>query len=163
MNLIFDTCSTVNLHNGDVLGKILDLTSSGFKFHMGTIVRGECGDLIPYLDQQAQKGRILILHGKTIAPGQFAEVLNLYELGLGETECIVHAEQRALIVCTDDKAARTAARTHLGETRVLGSLRLIRECVCSGTVTANQAYVSYELMKSRGAFLPDVAPEYFDC
>jgi predicted nucleic acid-binding protein len=153
----------VNLRNGDVLGNVLELTSVGFAFHMGTIVRGECGDLIPYLDEQVRKGQIVILHGKTIVPARFAEILNRYELGLGETECIVHAEQHTLIVCTDDKAARSAAKAHLGETRILGSLGLVRECVCSGKVSAGQAYVSYELMKSRGAFLPDVSPEYFDC
>jgi len=163
LNLIFDSCSTINLHNGDMLEKVLDLTSSGFVFQMGTIVRGECGDLTPYLDQETRKGRLAILLGKTVTPTQFADILNRYELGLGETECIVHAEQRALIVCTDDKAARRATKMHLGETRVLGSLRLIRACVCSGNITSVQAYVGYELMKSPGAFLPDIPASYFDC
>jgi predicted nucleic acid-binding protein len=162
LNLILDSCSTINLHNGDMLTKVLDLSSRQFAFHMGTIVRGECGDLTPYLDEQAKSGRIIILPGKNISPMQFADILNRYELGLGETECIVHAEQRALTVCTDDKAARKAVKTHLGETRVLGSVRLLRECVCAGMVTSDQAYISYELTKSRGAFLPDIPASYFE-
>ena len=163
MNVIFDSCSTINLHNGSVLEKVLELSSARYVFHMGTIVRGECGDLTAYLDEQANKGRILILQGKTITPNHFAELLNRYELGLGETECIVHAERHVLTVCTDDGAARAAAKDHLGETRVVGSLRLIRECVCAGIITSDQAYVGYELTKSRGAFLPEILPSYFDC
>ena len=163
MNLIVDSCSTINLHNGRMLEKVLDLTSSGFVFHMGTIVRGECGDLATYLDQEASKGRLTVLPAKMITPTRFADILYRYELGLGETECIVHAEQRTLVVCTDDMAARNATKIHLGETRVLGSLRLIRECVCFGIITSQQAYIGYELMKTRGAFLPDVSASYFDC
>jgi predicted nucleic acid-binding protein len=163
LNVILDSCSTINLHNGDVLEKVLQLGSSKYAFHMGTIVRGECGDLTAYLDEQANKGRILILPGKTITPSHFADLLNRYELGLGETECIVHAERHVLTVCTDDGAARAAAKAHLGEARVVGSLRLIRECVCAGIITPNQAYVGYELTKSRGGFLPEILPSYFNC
>jgi predicted nucleic acid-binding protein len=146
-----------------MLERVLDLSSSRFVFHMGTIVWGECGNLAPYLNEQAEKGRLVILHGETLTANQFAEILNRYELGLGETECIVHAEQRILTVCSDDKAARSAAKAYLGEARVLGSLRLIRECVCAGKITSRQAYAGYESMKSRGAFLPDIPATYFDC
>jgi predicted nucleic acid-binding protein len=130
---------------------------------MGTIVRGECGDLTLYLDEQTAKGRLKILPGRTIAPTHFADILDRYELGLGETECIVHAGQLDLSVCTDDRAARAATMAHLGEARVLGSLRLIRECVCAGIITSGQAYVGYEMAVSQGAFLPIMPPSYFDC
>lgn len=163
MNLVCDACSTINLRNGNMLERVLDLTSSGFVFHMGTIVIGECGDLAGYLAEQARKGRLVILQGKTISPTQFAAMLNRYELGIGETECIVHAEQLSLVVCTDDRPARAAAVTQLGQGRVVGSLRLMRECVCSGSISSHEAYVGYELMKSKGAFLPDVPSSYFDC
>jgi predicted nucleic acid-binding protein len=163
LKLIVDACSTINLHNGSMLEAVLDLGSSGFVFHIGTIVRGECGDLTPFLDEQVKRGRMTILPGKIITPVIFAEVLNQYELGLGETECIVHAEQKTLVVCTDDMAARAVAKIRLGEARVLGSLRLIRQCVCEGSLTSAEAYARYELMRSRGAFLPDVPSSYFDC
>ena len=162
MNLILDACSTINLHNGDMLESVLQLTSLRFAFYMGMIVRGECGDLIPYIDDAARDGRITILPGNAITPAEFAATLNQYELGLGETECIVHAQHQTLNVCTDDKAARNAAKNYLGESRVLGSVRLIRECVCAGIITAHRAYLAYELTKSRGAFLPDIPASYFD-
>ncbi len=162
MNLIFDSCSTINLHNGDMFGTVLELASVGFNFHMGTIVRGECGELSHSIEKHVTNGRLTILPGKTLMASQFSRILNLYELGLGETECIAHAEQRVLIVCTDDKAARRAAEDHLGTGRALGSLALIRKCVCSGKINPHVAYVGYELMKAKGAFLPDVPSTYFD-
>lgn len=141
---------------------VLELTSAGFNFHMGTVVRGECGELSSSIEKHVSNGRLTVLPGKTVTATQFAHILNLYELGLGETECIAHAEQRVLTVCTDDKAARRAAELHLGTGRVVGSLALIRECACSQRITSLAAYVSYELMRSKGAFLPDVSSSYFD-
>jgi len=139
------------------------LPSSRFVYHMGTIVRGECGEVTHYIDDQARKGRIVILPGSIIAPLQFAEILHRYELGLGESECILHADERDLTICTDDKAARAAALSYLGNDRVVGSLRLVRECVCAGITTSHQAYVGYESMRAKGAFLPDMDASYFDC
>jgi len=163
LNLVLDSSSTINLHNGDALQAVLRLAVSAFKFHMGTIVRGECRELTSLLDEQVKQGLLVILPGKTLTASRFAELLNLYELGLGETECIAHAEQQSLVVCTDDKAARRAAEVHLGQDRAVGSLRLIRETVCAGNIARQQAYIAYEQMKARGAFLPEIATNYFDC
>jgi len=162
LNIILDSCSTINLHNGELLEEVLNLACANYVFHMGTIVRGECGNLTSYLDDQIRRGRITILLGKAITPSAFADILYEYELGLGETECIVHAVQRGLTVCTDDGAARAAAKAHLGHERVVGSLRLIRDCVCAGVITSDRGYIGYELTKSRGAFLPEILPTYFD-
>jgi predicted nucleic acid-binding protein len=163
LNLVLDSSSTINLQNGDTLEVVLKLASTTFRFHMGTIVRGECRELTPLLDEQVKKGLLAILPGKTLTATRFAEILYLYELGLGETECIAHAEQRSLVVCTDDKAARKAAGAHLGQDRVVGSLRLMRETVCAGNIDPHQAYIAYEQMKVRGAFLPEITADYFDC
>jgi len=142
---------------------VLDLTLAGFCFYMGTVVRGECGNLGAFIEENVSKGRIIILHGKSLTASEFSRVLVLYGLGLGETECILHAEHRCFSVCTDDQAARRAADTHLGPGRVLGSLALVRECVCKKKITADVAYTGYESMKAKGAFLPEVPPTYFDC
>jgi len=163
LNLILDSSSTINLHNGDVFGVALELVSEGFRFHMGTIVRGECGGLSSLIENHVRDGRLTILQGRAISAAQFARLLNKYELGLGETECIAHAEQHSLIVCTDDNAARRATADHLGAGKVVGSLALMRECVCSELITSHAAYVTYELMRARGAFLPEIAASYFDC
>lgn len=146
-----------------MLAVVLDLSSAGFSFHMGTIVRGECGALSGSIEKYVSGGRLTILLGRTITAAQFARLLERYELGLGETECIAHAEGRGLTVCTDDGAARRAAEAHLGAGRVVGSLALIRECVCSQMITSHEAYLAYELIRAKGAFLPDVTAGYFDC
>ncbi len=163
MNLVLDSSSSINLYNGNMFETVLDLTVGGFCFYMGTIVRGECGNLATFIEEQVSKGRIIILHGKSLTPTEFSRVLLLYGLGLGETECIVHAEHQSFSVCTDDNAARRATDTHLGPGRVLGSLTLIRECVCRKKITADAAYIAYESMKAKGAFLPQVPLTYFVC
>lgn len=98
-----------------------------------------------------------------LSANKFSDVLKLYDLGLGETECIALAEQQDLCVCTDDKAARRAAIKHLGESRVLGSLALTRACVCHRLLTAGDAFMAYETMKACGAFLPVIPSDYFEC
>jgi len=163
LNVVLDASSSINLHRGGVFDVVLSLTSSAFVFHMGYIVRSECGDLREFLDVLVTKGSLVLLPDNTLGPQEFTEVLNLYELGLGETECIALAKQHELSVCTDDKAARRAAAQHLGDGRVFGSLRLIRECVCQGLLSAQTAYAAYETMKARGAFLPSVSAVYFEC
>lgn len=162
MNLVLDSSSAINLHHGNALEVVLGLVCSGFTFCVGAIVRDECGELRDAFDVYAHCGRIVLLPDDTLIAAEFTRILNLYELGLGETECIALAEQRGLTVCTDDKAARMAAIRHLGEGRVLGSLRLLRTSVCERLITSDQAWASYLTMKMRGAFLPNISHAFFD-
>jgi len=162
LRIILDASSSINLHRGGLLEAVLSLSSFAFTFYVGCIVKGECGDLQEWLTAQAARGRLVILPDDTLSPQEFADVLNLYDLGLGETECIALAKQQGLCVCTDDKAARRAATEHLGDGSVVGSLRLIRECVCQGLLTAQAAFLAYQAMKDRGAFLPPIADSYFE-
>lgn len=163
MKIVLDASSTINLHRGGVFEVVLELASFAFVFHLGYIVRSECDDLQEHLDAFASDGKLIFLADDTLTPHEFAEILNLYELGLGETECIALAKQQGLSVCTDDKAARKAAAEHLGAGRVVGSLGLVRECVHRGLMTLQEACVAYNAMKACGAFLPPITPNYFDC
>jgi predicted nucleic acid-binding protein len=163
LNVVLDASSSINLHRSGLLEVVLTLSAFGYVFYIGYIVRDECGDLQEFLSMQATKGALIMLPYNTLTPQEFADVLNLYDLGLGETECIALAKQQGFYVCTDDKAARRAAAKHFSEGRVLGSLRLIRECVCQGLLTARDAFLGYEMMMARGAFLPCVSAAYFDC
>ncbi|MGC1105481.1 MAG: hypothetical protein WA876_03005 [Candidatus Acidiferrales bacterium] len=162
MNVILDASSSINLYRCELLEIVLKLASFGFVFYIGCIVKNECGGLDGFLDLHAAQGSLAILPDDTLTPVEFAEVLNLYDLGLGETECIALAKQRELSVCTDDKAARKAAVQHLGEERAFGSLRLLRTCVCQGLLASQDAFLAYEMMKARGAFLPEVPLSYFE-
>jgi predicted nucleic acid-binding protein len=163
LNLVLDSCSTINLHNGGVLGAVFGLRSFGFAFHVGPIVVGECENLSPSLSQHITSGNLVELPDGSISASEFAQVLDKYDLGLGETECIALARRHGYTVCSDDKAARKAATRHLGSGRVTGSLHLLRECVRLGQMTSQAASAAYETMRSRGAFLPDLASSYFEC
>ena len=163
MNVVLDASSSINLHRSGLLEVVLTLSSFGYVFYLGYIVRDECGELKEFLDVQARRGSLTMLPDNALTSQQFADVLSLYDLGLGETECIASGKQLGLSVCTDDRAARKAAAKHIGEDRVLGSLRLIRECVCRGLISAHDAFRAYETMKARGAFLPCVSAAFFEC
>jgi predicted nucleic acid-binding protein len=163
LNVVLDASSSINLHRSGLLEVVLTLSSFGYVFYIGSIVKDECGDLQEFLRTQEAKGTLIILPDDTLNPQEFTDVLNRYDLGLGETECIALAKQQEFCVCTDDKAARRAAAKHFAEDRVLGSLRLIRECVCQGLLTAPDAFLAYEVMIARGAFLPCISAAYFDC
>ncbi len=147
-----------------MLEKVLSLGASGFAFHVGAIVRTECGPLAGVLDQYEEKGHLTILSGQSLSASRFAKLLADYELGDGETECLAHAEASGLTVCSDGMAARSAVELHFKDkSRVVGSLRLIRESVCAKLISSSEGYVAYELMKSKGAFLPEVQQAYFEC
>jgi predicted nucleic acid-binding protein len=163
LNVILDASSSINLHRGGALEVVFRLTSFAFVFHMGYIVRSECGNLQGLLDSLVVKGSLVMLSDIRLGPQEFTDILNLYDLGLGDTECIAFAKKEGLIVCTDDKAARKAAIEHLGTDRALGSLRLIRECVCQGLLTSHAACLAYETMRAQGAYLPVVSSTYFGC
>ena len=163
MRIILDASSAINLHRSGLLELVMQLTAVGFVFHVGFIVIGECADMREWLDEQASKGLLAVIPDDALTPDEFAAFLSLYELGSGETECIALAKKLDLSVCTDDKAARRAAEEQLGKDRVIGSLRLLRECVCQGLLTPEAACAGYETMRASGAFLPSVAHSYFDC
>ena len=81
--------------------------------------------------------------------------------GSAETECIVFAAMDNICVCSDDLKARKAAKSELGDGRVIGTLFLLRECVQCGVLTPDAARGAYELMRTKGAFLPDLRDDYF--
>ena len=85
---------------------------------------------------------------------QFAHAVAKYGLGAGEVECILLAARHKMIVCTDDKKARRVAETVLGVDSAVGVLALLQKCIDSNLLTIQEAWSAYELMRSRGAFLP---------
>src|ERR1700734_2890640 len=109
MNLVVDASSVINLQRAGLLQNVLGLTAFGTTFHVGSIVRDECTDLQDLLDQLAQDGLLNIRTDEGTTPEAFANILDLYDLGLGETECITLAKSLDYAICTDDKAARKAA------------------------------------------------------
>jgi predicted nucleic acid-binding protein len=152
-----DACSLINLHKADVLEIVLQLPTH--EFFVGAFVQEECG---PFLKPFLESGLLKVLSDERVSSVTFSEVLSRYDLGFGETECIVFATLDAMAVCSDDAKARKAALAELGESRVTGTLFLLRECIKSGALTAHGALVAYEQMRTKGAFLPDLPDGYFN-
>ena len=157
MKQAIDACSLINLHKADVLEIVLRLPAH--EFFVGAFVKEECG---PFLKPFLENGSLKELSDDRVSSVTFSKILSRYDLGFGETECIVFATLDAMAVCSDDLKARRAAQTELGENRVTGTLFLLRECVKNGALTAHGALVAYEQMRTKGAFLPDLPDGYFD-
>jgi predicted nucleic acid-binding protein len=154
---MIDACSLINLHKGGVLDVVLQLKDH--EFFVDGFVDQESGSFLqPYYEQ----GLLTKLSDENVPSSAFSAILSRYDLGFGETECIVFAKMDNTCVCSDDLRARKATKSELGDGRVIGTLFLLRECVRSGVLTPDAARGAYELMRTKGAFLPDLEDDYFD-
>jgi predicted nucleic acid-binding protein len=155
---ILDASALINLINGGVLGKVLNLPNRSFA--VGPQVLGECAThreiIDPFLGQALR-----VLSDDELSASLFFSLLERYELGIGETECLTLADQYDGGVCTDDRKARNMCTSKIGSDRVLGSVRLLREAVSADLLSPEEAIQAYQTMKARGAFLPDVPSDYF--
>jgi len=160
LKIIFDASSLINLIHGEILETVLSLT--GHTFWLGPQVKSECGPDEEQLQLLIGAGSIELADDNDLPVNIFVELLARYDLGDGETECLAFAENDTqYTVCSDDGAARDAVSQRFGTARVIGGLFLIRECVRQRLITADQARAVYELMKTRGGFLPDLPDDYF--
>jgi predicted nucleic acid-binding protein len=157
LKLAIDACSLIILDKGGVLGKVLALDEH--EFLVGSFVEEECGTL---LESYLQDGALKRLPNERLSLHDFVSLLDRYDLGYGETECIAFCISEGLSFCSDDGRARKSAEGELGATRVVGTLYLLRECVRSSLLTKAEAKLAYEQMKVRGAFLPDWPDGYLD-
>lgn len=154
---MIDACSLINLYKGGVLDVVLSLEDH--EFFVDGFVDQESGTFLkPYYDE----GLLTKLSDDRVPSSAFSTILSRYDLGYGETECIVFAAIDNTAVCSDDLKARKAAKSELGDARVIGTLFLLRECVKCGVLTRDAARGAYELMRTKGAFFPDLEDDYFD-
>jgi predicted nucleic acid-binding protein len=154
---VLDASSAINCINSDSLNVVLSVPR--LSLGIGPIVRGECGDAA--LEAAIALGTLQSLDDSTIPAGRFLALLQKYRLGDGETECLAFAETQGLIVVTDDGAARKAAQDLLGAERLTGTLGLLRRAVLAELIAPEDGMRRYELMKSKGAFLPDISIQFF--
>lgn len=159
MRHILDASTAINLANGDVLDVVLRL--DGLTFAIGPIVLKECGTHQATIGDQISKGLLGLASDEAIPASIFLQFLEKYELGDGETECLVIASLESCVVCCDDAAARRAVANELGRQSVSGSIGLLKEAVKQGALTPSQAVMAYEQMRVKGAFLPDLPSAYF--
>lgn len=161
MNAILDASSAINLVNGGVLTTVLRIRDC--EFAVGPQVLEECHDQQGELADAVERGQLTVLDDDVISGSAFAALLVEHQLGLGETECLAFAQlDSELAFCSDDKRARAVARTVLGESRVIGSIYLLKECVRQRLLSGTEANGAYAEMRAQGGFLPSLPSDYFD-
>jgi predicted nucleic acid-binding protein len=154
----FDACSLINLVNGEVLDRVLTLPQRSW--FVGNIVLDECAPL-PELDEAILKGSIISLDDADIDADDFLNLLDLYNLGDGETECIAYAIKFGYVVSTDDRKTRGVIERDLGKHQRIGSIGLLTESVAAAIITPDEAKAAYKRMLTAGAFLPVLKDDYF--
>jgi predicted nucleic acid-binding protein len=154
--MIFDASSLFNLHNGELFPVLVMLPRVDILF--GPQVRQECRSIASSLDQLLLDGAAKLLDDDDLAFGRFAELAIRYELGPGETECLVFAESLGCTVCCDDGRARKMISREIGDDRLTGTIGLIQMACAHGILSDAQARSAHSLMIARGGFLPSLPP-----
>lgn len=151
--MILDTCTLINLVNGEVLPQVLILPN--YQFLVSPMVRDESSSIAQAVDYAVSTGQLGFVDDNVFSANEFAAAKQAMRLGNGETECILAAERLECLVACDDQQARRKAAERLGKPeRVIGCIRLLRLLVDSHVLSSEQAFVAYQLMRDRGGFLP---------
>lgn len=161
MNVIMDACSVINLHNGGVLEVVCAIEA--IDVQIGPIAGGECSeDCAIALANLHEAGQLEYLADTPIDADEFLEFVAQHKLGDGEAECIMLAElSETAAVCCDDMRGRRKTEAILGQGRLVGSLKLLKQAVAEALLTADQAFAAYDLMREAGGFLPEIEAVYF--
>lgn len=154
MSYLFDACALLNLSNGGVLAPAFALPASNFVICHA--VHKETPTIRRDLEVLAQAGVLQHIDDNAISASKFLEIKEKYNLGDGETECIVFAMDNNCKLVFDDRAARKIATILIGAERVTGSIGLLRECVVHTLLTREAAYEAYRTMKAMGGYLPEM-------
>lgn len=160
MDIIIDASSVINLDNARALELTAGLDERTLWFSL--LVVGECDpSCAAEILRLEQEQLISFVDPEDISAEVFLDLLEEYDLGEGETECLALCLRHPYVMCCDDQKARSVGTILLGDGRVIGSLRLLRWCVGDGLVAAAGAFSLYELMIEAGGFLPLVSLEWF--
>ncbi|MBB6562937.1 putative nucleic acid-binding protein [Acidovorax soli] len=155
MIVVLDASTLINLHNGGVLAQVLSLP--GRSFQVSPEVRRESRTVANEIQVAVERGDIEWVDDTAIAATEFEDALAFWELGPGETECILAAKALGCVVACDDGAARRVIAQEIGASRMTGTVGLLRETVVAGYLTATEAFTAYLQMKRLGGFLPHLA------
>ncbi|MDJ1500328.1 hypothetical protein [Xanthocytophaga agilis] len=157
MDIVLDSSSIINLINGEVFYSIFSLKN--FYFKIGPLVKEEC-EKHNELDDAIAKELLELLPDVSLQ--QFKLLKGKYNLGDGETECIINCMNNFsfYLSCDDSKARRDAAK-EVSEERVKGTLFLLREMRIQNLLDCDGTIDRLQLMKSKGGFLPNKGKAYF--
>ena len=160
MNIILDACAIINLANSGLLVRLGELKNC--HFWVGPIVLGECSsETAATAFEMIASEQLSKLTESEISAERYFELLDDFELGPGETECLVAAEQFGFSVCTDDSLARRASEEMFGAVRRMGSARLLKWFVEADLLRCIEASYSFQRMKDEGGYLPDLPEDFF--
>lgn len=160
MDLITDASSIINLVNAGALEAVASI--SGRTICVCPLVASECEPTCAAeLLRLQQHGLIRFIDLEEISAEIFLNLLDFFDLGEGETECLSLLQNNDFVFCCDDSKARSAGVVLVGTDRVVGSLRLLKWAVADGIFDAATAFEYYERMKAFGGFLPEVTQEWF--
>jgi predicted nucleic acid-binding protein len=160
VDLIIDASSIINLDNAQALELVAGLSDR--TIWLSPLVIGECKPTCAARIVQLEKeGLIRFVNPESVSAETFLSLLETYDLGEGETECLALSLGHPYVMCCDDSKARRIGTKLLGPERVIGSLGLLKCCVSAELISPKQAFDLYELMKKAGGFLPLVASEWF--
>jgi predicted nucleic acid-binding protein len=160
VDIIIDASSVINLDNAGALELLAGLQAR--VFWISPLVVGECdptcaAEIVRLRDM----GRLHFVDPQNVSAELYLTLLEIYDLGEGETECLALCHGHQFLFCCDDQRARTIAGQLFGGDRVIGSLRLLRWAVIEGLASTELAFDLYEKMKSAGGFLPAVDKKWF--
>lgn len=155
MIVVLDASTLINLDNGDVLAKVLSLP--GWTFQISSEVLRESRSVAKAIKGAVERGDIDWVDDTAIDAEEYKDALADWELGPGETECILAAKAQGCSVACDDGAARRVVEREIGVPRMTGTVGLLREAIVAGVVTAEEAFEAYQQMKRLGGFLPKLS------
>lgn len=155
MIVVLDASTLINLDNGDVLAEVLSLP--GRTFQISPEVLRESRSVAKAIKAAEERGDIDWVDDTAIDAEEYEDALSVWELGPGETECILAAKAQGCSVACDDGAARKVIEREIGVPRMTGTVGLLREAVVAGLVTAEEAFEAYQQMKRLGGFLPTLS------
>lgn len=152
MIVVLDASTLINLDNGNVLAKVLSLP--GRTFQISPEVLRESRTVAQAIKAAVERGDIHMVDDTAIDAEEYEDARAVWELGPGETECILAAKAQGCSVACDDAAARKVIEREIGVPRMTGTVGLLREAVVAGLVSAEDAFKAYQQMKRLGGFLP---------
>lgn len=160
MRALLDSSSVINLVNAGALQLVCGLND--IEWWLPPAVVDECGLTCAAVTLKLQqRGLINFLDDNRVDAERFLALLDAYNLGAGETECVAIAADTDYHVCCDDRRARLMATRIIGADRVFGTVRLLRWCVEQRRIDCTEARSLLRAMRECGGFLPDTPQVYF--
>lgn len=154
MIVVLDASTLINLDNGDALAQVLSIPDRSFR--VSSEVLRESRTVAAAIKAAVEARQIALVDDSAIDADDYEAAIAAWQLGPGETECILAARSLGCSVACDDGAARKVIRREIGAGRLTGTVGLLRDAITAGLMTTEAAFESYQEMKRRGGFLPDL-------